>query len=190
VRRTIVRAASFLLLASVVAACSPTVSPGGASTSTTVTTPPGVIDSLPRPCSFLSQSVAAGISGDASVSNQARDVMEEYGYRACIFADTANEANTVGVQITRVAGGVDLSDLRDAATFFSRGEAVQPYQPFSAPGIGDDALGETTIGVAFVVFSRGDLLVYVGGDSAVVSPDSLRGAVIALAGHVAAQLSV
>jgi hypothetical protein len=114
--------------------------------------------------------------------------MEEYGYIACIFADTADEANTVAVQIKRVAGGVDASDLRDAATFFSRGEAVQPYQPFSAPGIGDDALGETTMGVAFVVFSRGDLLVYVGGNSAVVSANSLLRGVIVLAGHVAAAL--
>ena len=186
--RRIVCAPLVLLWMSVVAACGSAVSPSGASTSATATTPPGLIASLPRPCSFLSQPTAAGISGDAKVSNQANDVMEEYGYIACIFADTADEANTVAVQIKRVAGGVDASDLRDAATFFSRGEEVQPYQPFSAPGIGDDALGETTMGVAFVVFSRGDLLVYVGGNSAVVSANSLLRGVIVLAGHVAAAL--
>jgi hypothetical protein len=143
---------------------------------------------LPRPCSFLTWTVAAAISGDTKVSNQASDVVEtESGYVACIFADTADEANSVAVQVKRVPGGaVGSSTLRDAATFFSQGEAVQPYQPFAVPGIGDHALGEATPGVAFVVFSRGDLVVYVGAGSATVGGDALRAGVTNLAQQIAA----
>ena len=177
-----------LAIVGALTACRSVVSPTDASPSSSAGAVPSGTPASPRPCSFLSQATAAQISGDSSVANRATDVTEEYGYVACIFADAKDEANSVAVQIKRVSGGVGSSELRDAATFFSRGEAVQPYQPFSAAGIGDDALGETTMGVAFVLFSRGDLLVYVGAGSSVVSANSLRVAVISLAGHIAAAL--
>jgi hypothetical protein len=78
--------------------------------------------------------------------------------------------------------------LREAAAFFSRGEPVQPFQPFSVVGVGDSALGETTLGVAFIVFSVGDLVVYVGAGSASLSVASLRAGVDALARKVAVAL--
>jgi hypothetical protein len=144
---------------------------------------------VPRPCSFLTQAVAARTSRDAAVTNQATNVTEtESGYVACIFADAEDEANSVEVQIKRVPGGVDPSTLRGAATFFSLGEPVRPYQTFSVQGVGDSALGETTPGVAFIVFSVGDLLIYVGGDSGFVSAASLRVNVENLAKEVAAAL--
>ncbi|MFI5285045.1 MAG: hypothetical protein ACHQ4F_01875 [Candidatus Dormibacteria bacterium] len=124
------------------------------------------------------------------MANQATDVVErESGYVACIFADTANEANSVGVQVKRVpVGAAGPSTLRDAATFFSLGEPVQPFQPFSVLGVGDHALGETTPGVAFIVFSRGDLVIYVGARSATESADTLRAGVASLAKEIAAAL--
>ena len=141
---------------------------------------------LPRPCSFLTQAVAAQISGDAAITNQATDVNEaESGYVACIFADPANEAGRVAVQVREVSGQPDLSTLREAATFFSQGEPVQPYQPFPVAGVGDRALGETTPGVAFIVFSSGDLVVYVGGDSSSVDAATLRAHVVDLARKIA-----
>jgi hypothetical protein len=112
----------------------------------------------------------------------------ESGYVACIFADTQDEANSVEVQIKRVPGGVVPSRLREAATFFSLGEPVRPFQPFSVQGVGDGALGETTPGVAFIVFSVSDLLVYVGGDSASASAASLRVSVEDLAQQISAAL--
>jgi hypothetical protein len=112
----------------------------------------------------------------------------ESGYVACIFADTQDEANSVEVQIKRVPGGVDPSRLRGAATFFSLGEPVRPFQPFTVQRVGGGALGETTPGVAFIVFSVSDLLIYVGGDSASASAASLRVSVEDLAQEVAASL--
>jgi hypothetical protein len=190
--RSAVRAAGrirvcLLSVVGVVAACGSTASTAGAPQ------PPAAASAsltagLPRPCSFLTRTVAAGISGDTKVSNQAADVLEtESGYVACIFADTADEANNVAVQVRSVPGGaVGLSTLRDAATFFSLGEPVQPFQPFAVPGIGDRALGEATAGVAFVVFSRGDLVIYVGAGSATVGGAALRAGVANLAQQIAA----
>ncbi len=144
---------------------------------------------VPRPCSFLTQAIAARTSGDPAVTNQAMNVTEtESGYVACIFADTQDEANSVEVQIKRVPGGVDPSRLRGAATFFSLGEPVRPFQPFTVQRVGGGALGETTPGVAFIVFSVSDLLIYVGGDSASASAASLRVSVEDLAQEVAASL--
>ena len=129
------------------------------------------------------------MSGDTNVSNQATNVPEaESGYVACIFADSKAEANSAAVQIKWVSGGVDSSTLRAAATFFSLGEPVQPFQSFSVGSVGDSAVGEATPGVAFVVFSVGDLLVCVGARSAVVSAASLRASVEGLAKEVAAAL--
>jgi hypothetical protein len=123
------------------------------------------------------------------MANQATNVTEtESGYAACIFADSKDEANSVAVQIKRVSGGVDRSTLRAAAAFFSLGEPVRPFQPFSVVGVGDSALGETTPGVAFIVFSVGDLVVYVGAGSASLSAASLRAGVDTLARKVAAAL--
>jgi hypothetical protein len=128
------------------------------------------------------------MTGDSAVTNQGTDVIETaYGYVACIFADPKNEANSVVVQIKRVSGGVDSSTLREASAFFARGEPVQPFQ-FFAVDVGDQALGETTSGVAFIVFSSRDLLIYVGADSALVSAASLRAGVESLARQVAATL--
>ncbi len=92
------------------------------------------------------------------------------------------------MQIKRVSGGVDSSTLRAAAAFLWLGEPVQPFQPFAVEGVGDNALGEATPRVAFIVFSVGDLLVYVGARSAVVSAASLRASVESLAKEVAAAL--
>jgi hypothetical protein len=173
----------------IVAGCGSVVSTTGGSMSASATSTSSAAAQSPRPCSFLTETVAAQISGDTTIANQATDVTEtESGYVACIFADTKNEANSVAVQIKRVSGGVDPSTLREAATFFSLGEPVQPFQPFSVVGVGDSALGETTPGVAFIVFSRGDLLVYVGADSPSVSAASLRASVEDLAKQVAAAL--
>jgi hypothetical protein len=142
-----------------------------------------------RPCSFLTRTTAAQISGDVEVTNQATDLVEtESGYVACIFADTRDEADSVEVQIKRVAGGVDSSTLRDAATLFSLGEPVQPFQGFTVVGIGDRALGEATPGVAFIVFAIRDLLVYVGAGSTFVVASGLRAGVENLAMKVAAAL--
>jgi hypothetical protein len=138
---------------------------------------------------LLSQSTAAQISGDSRVTNQARDLVDtESGYTACIFADTRDEADRVEVQIKRVSAGVDASSLREAATFFSLGEPVQPFQAFSVVGVGDDAVGETIPGVAFIVFARGDLLVYVGAGSTSMSAAALRTGVTNLAATIAAAL--
>lgn len=112
----------------------------------------------------------------------------ESGYVACIFADARDEADRVEVQIKRVPGGVDPSTLQEAATYFSVGEPVQPFHAFAVVGVGDHALGETTPGVAFIVFTRGDLLVYVGAGSTSVDADTLRSSVEYLAKQVAAAL--
>jgi hypothetical protein len=157
-----------------------------ASSSTTST---GTFSQSQRPCSFLTETTAAQVSGDTGVTNQAANLVETLsGYVACIFADTRNEADRVEVQIKRVSSGVDPSTLREAAKFFSLGEPVQPFQPFPVVGVGDHALGETTPGVAFIVFARGDLLVYVGAGSTFVGAASLRTSVETLAEKVAAAL--
>jgi hypothetical protein len=149
----------------------------------------GTLAQSPQPCSFLTQATAAQMSADTSVTNQATDLADtESGYVACIFADTRDEADRVEVQIKRVSGGVDPSTLRAAATFFSLGEPVQPFQAFPVVGVGDQALGETTPGVAFIVFARGDELVYVGAGSVSVGPAALRTSVENLAKKVAAPL--
>ncbi|MGA8667854.1 MAG: hypothetical protein WB804_13415 [Candidatus Dormiibacterota bacterium] len=103
------------------------------------------------------------------------------GYTACIFADTHDEADRAELQIKRVSAGVDASTLREAAIFFSLGEPVQPFQAFSVAGVGDNALGETIPGVAFIVFDRGNLLVYAGAGSTSLSADALRAGVTNLA---------
>jgi hypothetical protein len=173
----------------IVTGCGSVVSTTGGSMSVSATSTSSTAAHLPRPCSFLTQAVAAQISGDPKIANQATDATEtESGYVACIFADTTNESNSVAVQIRRVPGGVDPSTLREAATFFSLGEPVQPFQRFPVAGVGDRGLGATTPGVAFIVFSRGDLLVYVGADSSSVSAASLRASVENLAHQVAEAL--
>jgi hypothetical protein len=172
----------------IVAGCGSVVPTTGGSVSASATSTSSIAQ-LPEPCSFLTRAVAAQISGDTTVANQATNVTEtESGYVACIFADSKDEANSVAVQIKRVSGGVDLSTLRGAAAFFSLGEPVRPFQPFSVVGVGDSALGETTPGVAFIVFSVGDLVVYVGAGSASLSAASLRAGVDTLARKVAAAL--
>lgn len=139
-----------------------------------------------RPCASLTRSVAAQISGDPAITNQGTDVTEPItGYVACTFADRKHEANSVEVQLKRVAGGVTPAALREAATFFSRGEPVQPFQSFPVAGLGAGALGESTPGVAFVVFAKGDVLAYVGARSASRSLTSLRASVAQLARQVA-----
>jgi hypothetical protein len=144
-----------------------------------------------RPCALLTRSVAAQISGDAAITNQGTDVAEPIsGYVACTFADTKNEANSVEVQLKGVAGGVTPAALRAAATFFSRGEPVQPFQAFRVVGLGAGALGESTLGVAFVVFAKGDVLAYVGARSALRSVPSVQTSVALLARQVAAALAV
>jgi hypothetical protein len=176
-----------LSIVGIVAGCGSVVPTTGGSVSASATSTSSTAQ-LPEPCSFLTRAVAAQISGDTTVANQATNVTEtESGYVACIFADSKDEANSVAVQIKRVSGGVDLSTLRGAAAFFSLGEPVRPFQPFSVVGVGD-ALGETTPGVAFIVFSVGDLLVYVGAGSASLSAASLRAGVDTLARKVAAAL--
>jgi hypothetical protein len=143
-----------------------------------------------RPCASLTQSVAAQISGDAAITNQGTDVTEPIsGYVACIFADHRNEANSVEVQFKRVTGGVTPAALHSAARFFSSGEPVEPFQPFPVAGLGAGALGESTPGVAFVVFARGDVLAYVGARSALRSVPSLRVSVARLARQVASALA-
>jgi hypothetical protein len=144
-------------------------------------------DARRAPCRFLTQPIAARISGDAHVTNLATNVAEsESGYVACIFTDTMNEANGVEVQIKRVAGGVTPSALQVAAGYFSAGEPVQPFQPFVVVGIGERALGESTPGVAFIVFSEGNALVSVGADSSFRSVAELQAGVDDLAKQVAA----
>ncbi len=141
------------------------------------------------PCRFLTQTVAARISGDASVTDLATNVAQGgSGYVACIFTDAMNEANGVDVQIKRVSGGVTPSALQAASSYFSGGEPVQPFQPFAAVGIGETALGESTPGVAFIVFSEGNALVSVGADSSFRSVAELQAAVDDLAKQVAAGL--
>jgi len=142
---------------------------------------------VPRPCQFLTRAVAVQITGDAHMAIQAADVTEAVsGYEACVFADTANEANTVAVQIKRVSGDISGSTLRSAAAFFSKGEPVAPFRSFSVTGVGDQSLGEATPGVAFVVFSKADLLVYVGAGSTSAGADVLRSGIENLARSVAA----
>ncbi len=92
------------------------------------------------------------------------------------------------MQIKRVPGGVGAATLRDAATVFSLGEPVQPFQGFPVVGIGDHALGEAIPGVAFIVFGIRDLLVYVGAGSTFVDASGLRSGVENLAMKVAAAL--
>jgi hypothetical protein len=129
------------------------------------------------------------MSGDTRLTNQARDLVDTAsGYTACIFADTRDEADRVEVQIKRVSGGVGPSTLREAAMFFSLGEPVQPFQSLSVVGVGDDAVGETIPGVAFIVFARGDVLVYVGAGSTSMSAAALRTGVTNLATTIAADL--
>jgi hypothetical protein len=162
-----------LVIVLVVAGC-------GASTSTNA-----------KPCAFLSQPVAAQISGDASITNQVTDLREPLsGYVACTFADTRNEANSVEVQLKSVTGGVTPAALHAAATFFSRGEPVQPFQTFPVAGLGPEALGESTLGVALVVFAKGDVLIYVGARSASRSVLSLRASVALLGRRIATALTV
>lgn len=129
------------------------------------------------------------MSGDTAVSIQADNAAETgSGFVACIFADARNEANSVEVQIKRSSDAEEPSTVAQAVTFFSRGEPVAPFQPFPVPGVGDSALGEATPGVAFIVFSNGELLVYVGASSADVSGTALRDGVRRLAEVVAAGL--
>lgn len=179
----------FLLsIVGIIAGCGSVVPTAGGSVSASATSTSSTAQ-LPEPCSFLTQTVAARISGDTTVANQATNVTEtESGYVACVFADSKDEANSVAVQIKRVSDGVDLSTLRGATAFFSRGEPVRPFQPFSVVGVGARALGETTPHVAFIVFSVGDLLVYVGAGSTSLSAASLRAGVDTLARKVAAAL--
>jgi hypothetical protein len=146
-------------------------------------------DSTPEPCTFLTQSLAAQMTGDASMTTQGTDVAEPIsGYVACILSDPRDEANNVSVQIKRMSGDVDDAMLHAAAAYFARGEPVQPYQPFTADGIGDRALGESTLGFAFIVCSKGADLVYVGAGSASVSVPALERSVESLATRVAAAL--
>lgn len=175
-------------MVALLAGCGSTVSTPHASTSPSSASTPST-EQLPRPCSFLTQAVAAQVSGDPNVSSQATNVLEtESGYVACIFADTKDEANSVAVQMKRVSGGVDSSTLHAAATFFSLGEPAQPFQSFSVGSVGDNAVGEAVPGVAFIVFSTRDLLVYVGARSATVSAAGLRAGVEGLAKEVAVAL--
>lgn len=194
--RTAIRTRGFSVLclfsAVGVAACSAVVPTNGGSNSPSTrpsATSTVAVAQSPRPCSLLTQTTAAQVSGDSRVTNQAADLLEtETGYVACIFADIRDEADRVEVQVKRVPGGVDSSTLRDAATFFSLGEPVQPFQAFPVLGIGDHALGETTPGVAFIVFARGNLLVYVGTGSTFVDAAALHTSVESLAMKVAAAL--
>jgi hypothetical protein len=141
---------------------------------------------LTQPCTLLTKTIAAQITGDDAITNQGRNVTETLsGYVACIFADTKNEANSVTVQVKRTVGSANRSTLQAAVAFFSRGEPVAPYQSFPATAVGDDALGESTLGVAFIVFSRGDALVYVGAASSLRSTSVLQLGVEALAKKIA-----
>lgn len=145
---------------------------------------------LPAPCTLLTQPIAAQITGDIGVTNDARNVAEAVSeYVACIYSDPVNEANSAAVQIKREARHVSPATLLAAATFFSAGEAVQPYRLFSVVGIGDGALGESTPGVAFIVFSAGSALVFVGAASSSRTVASLRAGVGDLARRVAAAIS-
>jgi hypothetical protein len=142
------------------------------------------------PCASLTQSVAARISGDAAITNQGTDVAEPIsGYVACTFADRTNETNSVEVQFKRVAGGVTPAALHAAATFFASGEPVEPFQSAPVAGLGAGAIGESTPGVAFVVFARGDVLAYVGARSATRDVPSLRASVVQLARQIARALA-
>jgi hypothetical protein len=133
--------------------------------------------------------IAARITGNTAMTNRATNVTEaSSGYVACIFTDTANEADSVAVRIRTVPGGVTASTLRGAATFFERGEPVQPFQPFPVSVLGDSALGEATLGVAFIVFSHHNLLVYVGAGSATVAASALHTGLEGLARQIAAAL--
>jgi hypothetical protein len=129
------------------------------------------------------------MSGDPAITIQATNASEATsGFVACIFADARNEANSVEVQIKRSSDGVGPSTIAQAVTYFSRGEPIAPFRPFPVTGAGDGALGEATPGVAFIVFSSGNLLVYVGARSADVSGVALRNSVERLAELVAAGL--
>jgi hypothetical protein len=153
---------------------------GGSSAQTDVT------HAQPQPCTFLTQGLAAHLSGDASVTNQGSNVTEPVsGFVACIFANPRNEADNAAVQMKRESGDIARTTLQTTATFFSRGEPVQPFQPFTVNGIGDNALGESTPGVAFIVFSKSDVLVYVGAGSASLSVAALQRGVIDLARPIA-----
>jgi Protein of unknown function (DUF3558) len=183
-----------LYIVGLVAACGSSASTTGGSTSASASssaTSPSSTESgsLPQPCTFLTQTTAAEISGDAAIMNQSTNFTETVsGYVACIFADTKNEANSVEVQIKRASGGVTPSMLQAAVEFFSLGEPVQPFRPFSVVGIGDNAFGESTLGVAFIVFSKGGVLAYVGAGSASLSVSSLQASVENLTEQVAAGL--
>jgi hypothetical protein len=171
------------LSAGAAGACDPAVPTSADSSNTAITSP------TPPPCSFLTQQAAAAISGDTAVTNQASNVSEPTsGYVACVYADTAKEGNSVSVQIKREPGGTASSALTQAVTFFSRGEPVQPFVSFPVTGVGETALGEATPGVAFIVFSTANLLVYVGADSAVVSGAALQEGVAHQAQRIAARL--
>jgi hypothetical protein len=129
------------------------------------------------------------MSGDSAVAIQAANVAEAgSGFVACIFADARNESNSAEVQVKRIPDSVGPSTVAEAVAFFSRGEPVAPFQPFPVAGVGDSAMGEATAGVAFIVFSSGELLVYVGASSAEVSGVALRTSVERLAELVAAGL--
>lgn len=144
-----------------------------------------------KPCAFLTQPVAAQISGDAAITNQVADLTEPLsGYVACTFADTRNEANSVEVQLKRVTDSVTPAALHAAAVFFSRGEPVQPFQAFPVTGLGPGALGESTLGVAFVVFAKGAVLIYVGARSRSRSVLALRASVALLGRRIATALTV
>jgi hypothetical protein len=147
------------------------------------------INLFPPPCSFLTQRVAAAMSGDPAIAIQATNASEATSaFVACIFADKRNEANSVEVQIKRSSDGVGPSTIAQAVTYFSRGEPIAPFRPFPVAGVGDSALGEATPGVTFIVFSCGDLLVYVGARSVDVNGAALRNGVERLAELVAAGL--
>jgi hypothetical protein len=171
------------LSAGATSACGPKDRTSAGSSDTATTSP------TPSPCSFLTQQAAAAISADAAVTIQASNVTEPTsGYVACVYTDTAKEGNSVNVQIKREQDGVPPSALTQAVTFFSSGEPVRPFASFPVTGVGNSALGETTPGVAFIVFSTANLLVYVGADSAVVSGVALQEGVEHLAQRIAARL--
>jgi hypothetical protein len=175
-----------IAIAGAIPACG-SVTPGRTASIAPSSTPS--ITAFPPPCSFLTQRLAAGMSGDPTVSMQAHNAAEAgSGFVACIFADARSEANSVEVQIKRSSDAVEPSTVAQAVAFFSRGEPVAPFQPFPVPGVGDSAVGEATPGVAFIVFSSGELLVYVGASSADVSGAALRNGVQRLAEEVAAGL--
>jgi hypothetical protein len=183
-RRRCLRALDVLVVvfaAGIASAC-------GSAGPTTLGSASAITPAIPRPCSFLTQHAAAQISGDTAVTIQASDVTEPLsGYVACVFTDTGSERNSVSVQIKRAPDDAASVALTNAAAFFSGGEPVQPFETFPIAGVGSSAIGGTTPGVAFIVFSTGTLLVYVGGSSEVVSAAALQSGVESLAQHIAAR---